>query len=321
MTVDRSHVGKSAGVLLALFFAIHPLRARAQSPAPLVLEVPCITQAELEARVQPLLPAAATAPNALQGVQVRMRTLETEQEAEIVLPARADQPAVTRTLRGESCETVVDAAILVLGLWVSETAAPPPPVVPPAPAAPPPAVKPTTQAEDDGKGERLQWSALLGGAVGNAILPSTSLGIELAGVVSWRTLRVSLGGRWWPAQSKGPSSTQVEASLMEGELLVAWLPLSFVGIELGPAVGLTQGQLRVAGVGVDDARQRAVVWFRTELAAHARYRWPSSPVAVWVIGGGALPWSRPRVEIGGEGTVFRPAALSPYGALGVELVL
>jgi len=326
MIVARIHVCKVAGALAALLLAHVPLRAQAQPlapPGPLALtelEAPCITQAELEARVQLLLPGALNALNALQGVQVRVRSVEPEHEAEIVLPARGDQPAVTRTLRGESCETVVDAAILVLGLWVSESAqaAPPPPAAP-APTPPKP-VAPSPAAADD-ETEVVHWSVTLGAMGSHALLPSTALGPELASVLSWRTLRLSLGGRFWPSQSDVLSSSRVAAELFEGDLRIGWSPLRSGSFELGPAVGLAVGQLNVAGVDVDDSRQRSLVWLRTELAVHARYRWPGTPLAIWAQAGGALPWSRPRVEIGGQGTVFRPAALCPYGGIGVELVL
>jgi hypothetical protein len=318
MTVVRTHVCILGGALGALFLTLVPWRAMAQQAAPLLLEAPCITQAELEARVQPLLPAASNAPSALQGVQVRVRTAEPapEQEAEILLPAHADQPATTRTLRGESCETVIDAAIIVLGLWVSESAQAAPLPVAPAPAPPKPS---PTEADDDT--EIVHWSLTLGALVSHALLPSTALGAELATVLSWRTLRLSLGGRWWPSQRDALSSSQVAAELIEGDLQIGWLPLQLGRFELGPVAGLAVGQLHVAGVDVEDAREKSLLWMRSELALHARHRWSQTPLAVWATVGGAVPWSRPWVNIGGEGPVYRPAAVSPYGALGVELVL
>lgn len=320
MTVARMHVCKLSGALLALFFTLGPWRALAQQAAPIVLEAPCITQAELEARVQPLLPTASNASNALQGVQVRVRSAEpsTEQEAEIVLPVRADQPVTTRTLRGESCETVIDAAIIVLGLWVSESAQAAPP--PAAPAPKPVPLKPS-EPETDDETEIVHWSLTLGAAVSHALLPSTALGVELGSTLSWRTLTLSVGGRWWPSQRDVLSSSQVAADLIEGDLQIGWLPLQLGGFELGPVAGLAVGQLRVAGVDVEDSRQHFLLWMRSELALHARYHWSGTPLAVWATVGGAAPWSRPLVEIGGEGTVFQPAALSPYGAIGVEWVL
>jgi hypothetical protein len=310
--------------LLALAWLFAPDRAAAEPLAlpPLVLEAPCITPADLETRVQPVLPANIVAATILQGVQVRVRPAEHEQEVEIVLPARRDQPTLTRTLRGETCETVVDAAILVIGLWVSESSQAAPPSAPaPAPAPTPVPGPAPARPEEDRDLEPLSISVLFGGALSSALLPRVAWGVELGGALAWRTFRLALVGRYWPSQAHGPSDEKVEADLIEGDLRLAWLPIELGALWLGPSVGLAAGELHLEGVAVTDPQPRSLLWWRSELAVVARWAVPGALLAFTLDAGVALPWSRPRADIAGQGTVFRPAALSPYAVLGLELVL
>jgi hypothetical protein len=296
-------------VALACWLASEPAAAEPAVPPPLVLEAPCITPADLEARVQLVLPPNTVAATVLHGATVRVRPAEHEHEVEIVLPARGDQAAITRTLRGESCETVVDATILVIGLWVSESAQAAPPAPPPAPPPPMP--------EDDGDLGPLHVSIRLGAALGSAMLPATAWGAELGGALAWRTLRLALVGRAWPSQS----STRVAADLIEGSLRIAWLPVQLGALQLGPSAGLAVGRLHVEGVDVVDSKQHSLLWWRSEVAALVRWTMQGVPLALTLEAGGALPWSRPYVEVDGQDTVFRPAGLSPFAVIGLELVL
>jgi hypothetical protein len=303
-----------------VLFLLAGTRARAEG---VLLEAACVTEADLVARLQPLLPASLTAAQALQRVVIRVRPVEAEHVAEIEIPARGDEPAMTRTVRGESCAHAVDAAVVVIGVWASSAPQPvapaqPAPALPVAPPAPPPAQR---EAE---AGEPILFGATLSAALANALLPRPALELEAGAVLGWRTLRLTLGARVWPKQSsevRVERDIGVEAGLWEGVLRVAWQPFVLGPVELVPATALTVGELNADGVGLEASRPRSALWARSELELRARIGLLGSGFGVVAAFGGAVAWSRPEIVVGGEGTVFQPARLAPYGSLGFEALL
>jgi hypothetical protein len=297
--------------------------ARARASEGFVLEAACVSEPELKTRLQPLLPAGVTAEQALRGVAVRVQPAETEHSAEIHLPARGDEATGLRVVRGDSCASAVEAAILVIGVW-SASAPPAAPPVSPAPPPPPRQEAPVAAeplATRSEAGAPLLLGATLSVGFANAFLPSPALGVEVGAMLGWRILQLTLGVRVWPAQSRAAEGVAVEAGLVEDVLRIAWQPLALGAVALGPALALALGELRATSRGTRQTRPRSVLWARSELELRARIALLSGWLGMVASCGVSVAWSRPSLVVVGEGTLFQPARFAPYASLGLEATL
>jgi hypothetical protein len=309
---------RRASALLSVGLALLWCTGHARATDGFTLEATCVAPAELIARVQSLLPEGVTAEGSLSGVEVRASAVAEEHSVEIALPAREDQPALSRTLHGESCESVIDAAIIVIGLWVAGQPAAPPP----APAPPPPP-SPTAPAPRSQEPAQIALGLAFGVSLASELLPGLAIGLEAAGVVRWQELRLMLGVRGWPAQSMRLAAEPVigaEASLVEGVLRIGALPLELGPLSVGASLALALGQLEARGLNPADSFEKTLLWVRSDLELSGRIAL-IRPLAVLFAAGVGVAWSRPVLSIAGLGTAFQPERLAPYAGVGVEALL
>jgi hypothetical protein len=260
----------------------------------------------------------------------------------MVVATRVGSASGERTLRASSCRELADATALVVALAIDPervaayeahasgersdaSAAPPSPGVdaapPPEAAAarsssvePPPAPKAHTAPPSVFVGERTVIG--LGVAPGIAGGASLVLGwergpwqLDLAGA-AWSPRRQSLDG----APSVGGRFTSYEGALR------ACVRIAQAKAQPFACAGAEVALLEARGYGVDHPSSSARSWIGP--SAGLAFAWafaPSWRLALDV--SGAVPLMRPPFVIDAERTIYRPAAASFEGGLGLDLLL
>jgi hypothetical protein len=207
-----------------------------------------------------------------------------------------------RTLKGVACDSLTDAAALVLAVIVNPDLA----LGPPEPAAPPPAQAAPSQPRTRPLMSVGAYAGLQTGAI-EALSPSymLSLGMGLG-----RFSLHLLPGLTPPQDVSIPNTERkVGGRLWLGtvDALGCW------SVGLGPAVlrpclGWNVTRLHGRGLGVAQPSESTVYWSAAELAVFAGL--PLSRHLLLEIGGiGQVPLHRPRVYLDDIGAVSQPASL------------
>ena len=288
------------------------------------------------------------------GRTVTARATVTAQEGTWRLEMSTDVDGVVgeRTISGNTCSEVAEAAALVLALAYDPeavaraqvdpepapqpvlpqpprpppppTISPPPPTISPPPPpllpapSPPPVISPP--APNPALVDEEPWSfavtAHVAGDVG--ALPGPALGI--GGGVALRVWRIRMraSASYWLEQKETlPSGAGGEFALFTAH--AAGCPLLLLQpIELGGCLGLELGRMRAAGFGVDNPGEDAVLWAAVRPQVEATWL-AAPPFGVRASVGAAIPFTRPLWILERVGEVDRPGAVTGRAEFAVEL--
>jgi hypothetical protein len=249
-------------------------------------------------------------------VDARVIVTAGERELRAELTVSASGATSTRSLTGESCRAIADAATLVIALAANPDAvplasppAPPPPAPPTSAAAPPPVPRRAVFVE----------ASFL---VDSAILPAAGLGGELA--VGWSPAHFALeitGAFVGPERATLASAPSQGASLWLGHLGArACYELFDARIDVGPCLGggVEWTPARGFGTTPDQPANATGQMGVGSLGGRAIVR-ASSRVALRLVGEAVVPLTRPTFVIDGGGQVFQTPAASFRATAGVEV--
>lgn len=310
-----------------LYWALAVGVASAAPPEPLTLDwsgpPECPDRATIHREVLRLAQLTAVSPH---HVAATARVQRQGAKYHLSLNAELDGVSGEREFDGQSCDSVVDAAVLTLALMLNpdapiERAATPAVSEPARPArvepvplheAPPP---PVTAGRDSTASDSPPWSThVIGGVMGGlrtGVLPD--LGVELglgAGVLTG-PLSLMLAASAMPPQSApAPESHDVGAELWLLSLgaLAGW-HTRFEPFGFGMSAGVDWTRASGRGDGVSEPEQAYIHWLSAQLGGTAM-------VAVtehWHLGAGVFglaPLARPAFTLEDLGTVYRP---EPFG--------
>jgi hypothetical protein len=238
------------------------------------------------------------------------------------LRTRVGETAGERSLTGEDCRPLADAAALVLALLINPQASVGP--APPTVTAPPPVTAPPAPPADDDAtfDQHARFGMGLDAVMAFGVLPGPAAGLAGRGFFRHGRLVVMARAGGFFAKDK-PAAVLPGASasyyVLESALTICarTLPGRRLGamLCLGPAVERLHG----SSSGVSSPGEASAFWAcaLAEAAGQLRLtRRTRLRLAAEARGLG----SRPDFAILGLGTVYRPAAVSLRGALGVEVL-
>jgi hypothetical protein len=302
--------------------------------AELFVEAPesCVDPAALADEVSDLIgkPLASVAE-----VDFRIQITETKQrrwrlrlETIGQRGAGGGEPAVrgSREIEGTTCAELAEAASVAIAVSVRSIAGeaeplqptrPSPAVMPPPPPSPPVGAPPSLARTAEGT---PSWRPAIALALttDTGTLPSTSLGVELAGSLQHRSLQLALLATWFGSEdTAGADHTGGTFQLAVGGARACfaprrgrWTPLACGGFELGRLSGTGQG---VARPETGDALWRAL---RADLGVTMAL---SGNTALLLTGGVAVPLARPAFVLDGSELVYRPSRLAARFTAGLQI--
>ena len=232
-----------------------------------------------------------------------------------ILSLVTDLEGVTgeRTLEGDSCESLTDAAKLMLALILNPDLAVPPP--PPAGDQRP---TPETATVASAKDRRPLLSGRVGAHAGMqaGVIENLSPSFALSLGIGLGRLSLRLVPGLTPPQNIFVDATHtLGGRLWVGSAAALGCWAETVGpVTLSPCLGLDVERLQGHGLGVLQPRETTVYWSSAELAVFVGL--PVGHGVLFEVGVvGVLPFSRPTVYLDEIGPVSRPAVLG-FGALG-----
>ncbi len=292
--------------------------AQAANPEPLVLEwvaPPTCTGGETVRR-EVLRLASLDGPG-VHRVHARVRIQRLgDRDFELRLSADLDGVEGERTFRGQSCDSVTDAAALTLALMLNPDAEVTP--AEPAPAKPTPAPRsasepgPPAAQRKRPPSEREEISWALSGAsalaigVRTGVLPDPGLEVAIAAGAGLGPLRGWLGGSIMPAQSAAISGSNAGGRMwvLSGTALAAWA-LNTGSFEVAPSLGIELTRVAGRGAGVTAPERASIHWTSAIVGGTAHLR-VSGSAALGVGVFGLVPLARPSFYLDDLGPVFEP---------------
>jgi hypothetical protein len=297
----------------------------------------CPDQAHVVAHVEELVGKRRPSQHPLQA-RGRLTTSSAGPRYRLELFIGADERS-TRTMNGDDCARLADAAALILALDIDPEAltrgaepepSPPVAVTPPAPEPTPPAKlavlapgpRPAPVAPLAPHVHRNAVDAVLGGraVLDTGSLPRTTLGLGAAAEITRGSLALDVSVVGYKSQFTvdGPRNGVGGAYVA----LVAFAAHGCWGgagraVDWRGCVGGELGRESTRGVSIARPESSASLWSAVSLMLRARV-WPDRAVSPAL--GLALvhPVTAPKVGIQGFGTVFEPPALLVRFFLGIE---
>jgi len=231
-----------------------------------------------------------------------------------------------RTLAGDSCAELADAAALIVALAIDPAASSPrkdadTSTVAPAAAAPSASRADHTTAPPTASGPRLRAFASALGALDAAALPSAAPGFggSIGALVG--RVRAEAYGILLPSQRSTISGGDVggDVSLVAGGVRFGYAALD-APVEIVPEIGFEAGQLSASSFGVLTAGSGTALWVAPELGVLGGYALARNLDLVLTTHA-LVPVSRERFIVVGLGEVHRPPAVTVRAALGLEVRL
>jgi hypothetical protein len=226
----------------------------------------------------------------------------------LTLGTEFDGVSGERTLRGVSCDSLTDAAALVLAMIVNPGMA----LAPPQPEAPS-----TTPASQEPKDRAPRPVMRVGAYAGlqTGVIEELSPSYMLSLGVAMGRLSFHLMPGLTPPQDVTLPNSQVGGRLWLAtvDALGCWSP-NLGRVVLRPCLGWNLTRLHGRGRGVAQVRETSVMWSSAELAVFAGL--PLGRHLLVEVGGiGQVPLHRPRVYLDDIGAVSQPAAFG-FNAVG-----
>jgi hypothetical protein len=295
-------------------------RSFAHAQSAFEFDAPCIDKDGFAKRVEQLLPPGESPDSVLSDGSIRVSAQGQGFALHLELPARDGLAADSRDLREASCDSLVDAAAIVVSLrWQEQRR-----LALEAASKPTASPEPEPEPEPPRSTSALRIALAAGATAGTGLLPGLSLGVDLGAGLEIDAIRVMLQGRAWPAKTErvsGDRGPGGRASLLEISPSVAWLALRVDAFAFGPQLAVAIGRLAATGVGISDRHDDQTWLVRTDADACAHFAPAGLPFAVFAAAGAAVPWSRPRLNIAGRGDIYRLKAVGFRAAIALEVHL
>jgi hypothetical protein len=296
-------------IVVAACLPAAPLCAQPPSPVTVTWAAPedCPDQASVTADVADLLARLPQRAGRGRRVQADGVVATTEEGFELKLRIESDGDVGRRRVAGSSCESLADAAALIIAIAYDPAAAeaattdppapalPPPPEPPPAPVPvpepiPPPQSTPAVADESD-------YLVLVGasGLGGFGVMPGTAAGFGLRlGFAIDRWSAVLAADLWLDQQSTvgtGPAGASLafQSAAVSG-CGAFWGPLPALHVEACGRVAI--GRMRGEGFGVDAPGSASATWLA--MGPGVGLRWQLDE------------WLHARLETGPQFAVVRP---------------
>jgi hypothetical protein len=255
------------------------------------------------------------------------------------LVVTTDAGTTTRRLEADACNTVADAAVLIVAMVHAERTAPtlpePPAAATPEPAAPtpPPATSPTppTTPRTDPPAAapradttpRTRAAILAEASLGMGGLPRVGLGLGGGVAVLRPPWRGELVGRYWTTREAaiGPAQDDARVAVAAGTIGAHAGPVWRLGpVELVAMAGVHAGVAVGRGRGVAVTRVSRRPWLAAGL--HLALLWPLQPrVALGLRGALEGIVVRPRFEVREGGRRYTVAPVAGALAAAIEIRL
>ena len=251
-------------------------------------------------------------------VDARVTVTQDEHEFHAEVTVSASGATSTRSVTGESCRAVGEAAALIVALAANPDANPAPPV-PAGPApAPPPAIEPVASpASPDSRHAPFLGASLF---VDLGSLPSTGLGGELG--IGWNPLHLDfeIVGAILASQRALASSPSQGADLQFARVGArACYELFDARLDVGPCLGAGVEWIWATGFGSPpDLPANATGNMLVGSFGGRAIGRLSSRVVLRLVVEASVPSTRPNFEVEGGGQVFRMSAVSVLGTAGAE---
>jgi hypothetical protein len=292
----------------------------------------CPFQTEIAADVLRLRASGGPLPP-LQAIAVVTR--EASGAWSVTIKTASDAGTSTRSMTGESCATLAQAAALYLALALESPGAVPatestvsqPPPAPPSIAPVSETAPLTVRARRDlstGPAATVLSHLSLGASlrVDGATLPRPVIGGELSGAWRQGDFRFEAAGTYWRDQrallSQGPTTGGDFA--MVGAALRACAQHRGASLTIGPCVALNVDHVRGVGYGALEAAGGSTTWPGGGLGVIAALRF-----ARWgqvrALADANVPFSRPRFIVVNSDGQHRPAVVSARFGIGLELAI
>ncbi len=309
--------------------AFEPRWASAQSsPLSLTWVAPEGCPQQEAARAAVLRLAGVTNP--IRTLVARVTVVADSKDFELTLATEVDGIVGERVLRGRSCRTVTDAAVVMMALILNPEVERHPPESTPPPAPPAPSL-PASYATASAKSSPATPSrthaahAFLGTQFGLAVgalpHPGPEFGVGVGAALGPASLWL-LGSYVGPPQ-KATAQGQTQAGGHLWDLSVAAVgcgstPSKPVGI--GVCLGAEFDRVEGHGVGVSDPHAGVIYWFSPTLGVFGELRLTGA-VALRLSAFGMLRPVRPTLFLDAIGPVYRPPQVAAKGHLGVVATL
>lgn len=256
-----------------------------------------------------------------------------------MLVVTTDAGTTTRRLEADTCDTVADAAVLIVAMVHAERTAPavPEPPANPTPAPIPPTpplatipATPTTRRDDPrpttpriDATPRTRAAILAEASLGLGGLPRVGLGVGGGVAVLRPRWRAELVGRYWTPRDAaiGPPEDDARVAVAAGTIGVHAGPLWRLGpVELVAMAGVHAGVAVGRGRGVAVTRVSRRPWLAAGL--HLALLWPLHPrVALGLRGALEGVVVRPRFEVREGGRRYTVAPVAGALAAAIEIRL
>jgi hypothetical protein len=251
-------------------------------------------------------------------VDARVTVTQDEHEFHAEVIVSASGATSTRSVTGESCRAVGDAAALIVALAANPDANPAPPAPARPASAPPPAIEPVASPASPDRRRAPFLGASLFVDLGS--LPSTGLGGELG--IGWNPLHLDLEivGAILASQRALASSPSQGADLQFARVGArACYELFDAPLDVGPCLGGGVEWIWATGFGSppDQPLNATGNMLVGSFGGRAIGRL-SSRVVLRLVVEASVPSTRPNFEVEGGSQVFRMSAVSVLGTAGAE---
>lgn len=236
--------------------------------------------------------------------------------------ARGSAPR-ERAIAGASCVEVTDAASVAIALSISEEERAQRERTPQAQATPEPvaasAAPPVEEEQAPSPGPVFALG--LGLLIESGALPSAVPGLELAGALELRALRIAAFAAVFV-----PQDAELAGDSRGGtfDFVLAGIDLcghpAFGDIHLLACAGFELGRIGARGKGVLNERDGDAGWYAPRAELGVGYGL-AQVARVWLRGGIAMPLSRPEFVLDDTDRVHQPSGASLRGLLAVEVLL
>jgi hypothetical protein len=230
----------------------------------------------------------------------------------LLLATELDGESGERTLTNTSCQSLGDAAALMLALILNPDLSRTSPAVPSQPP-------PSREAKGDKHPSHLSWLLGAQGGLQAGVLQDLSSVFALSlGVASGRLSLRLLPSVTLPQEISAEGSPGIGGRVWAGgaALLGCWATAVGRGV-LAPCLGFEVAMQKGNGRGVLQPRAETNYWSSAELAGMAGYR-VSDSVTLQLSAVGLLPLHRPSLYLNDIGVVTRPAVVGFKASAGIE---
>lgn len=212
---------------------------------------------------------------------------------------RADGAKRSREIDGSGCAQLADTAAVAIAMSIQSSGVAEPTGHGAPTTASPEAPKSAVGSAPLERPPALQFPVAVAALADAGTLPHTGLGFGLGAGLGWgRLLIVGQGALFFSPEARVADSGGGQFHLIVGAVL-ACLDRRFEKGGILACAGAEAGLVRAEGIGINRPRSRNVPW-GAGLLELGLVRRLNATVSLFILGGVAVPWSRPTFTINNE---------------------